>query len=242
MKTLEKIQEHYFIKELQKDIVQYFSGKSFNVGDIELKETDFDELEYFIHRVGFYTMYFLVLCRQLEYGIKFLSNFNYEIKSDYNRIDHLRYNIENYIIRFHSLSDRLLQVINSVFHLTIDECEVDASIIMTNLRVARTNVPSKYRSFKSIINKLNPYRNIILHRHSYLEKELKKLELFYQIGNPDTKIKSYRSQQLKNYVKKKTDEFRKNNEDVFLTIPNIFNALLIEYRKQRKKLELITGR
>jgi hypothetical protein len=242
MTTLDKIEVHEFINELREDAERYLKDKHFDIGDVELKGDQFDELEYFIHNVGFYTTYFLVLCKQLEYGVKLFSNFKYDGKSNCKRIDHLRYNIENYIIRYHSLSDRLLQVINSVFHLTVDEDAVNYSVIMTNLKVARTSVPAKYRLFRKHIGRLNLERNIIVHRHSHLEKELHQLELIYQMGNPDVRMKSYRTKRLKDYVRKKTDEFTKDKADVFLTLPGLFDVLLVEYRKQRRKLKLITGR
>jgi len=246
MKTaLSNIETHELLKELAKDATQYLSDKEFEIFDIELPESiELDELEYYIHNVGFYTTYFIKWCKQLEMGVDFLSNFDYKYKSDFNRIDHLIYNIENYIIRFQSVSDRLLQTINSVFHLTIDEGNVSNNIIMTNLKVTRTSVPSKFSPIKKYLKILYDDRNTVVHRHSYLEKELRKFELFYHADNTivDDRIKYFRSKKLKDYLKDKKDCYNKYSQDLFKLVPDLFDELLIEYKKQRNKLIILTRR
>ncbi len=244
MKTsLTKIETHDFFKELNKDAVQYLGDREFEISDIELPENfKLDELQYYIHKVGFYTVYLIKWCKQLEIGVDLLSNYDYKAKSEFNRVDHLSYNIENYIIRFQSVSDRILQVINGVFHLTIDESNVSNKIIMSNLKVTRTNVPSKFNPIKKYLNKLYNDRNTIVHRHSYLEKELRKLELFYHKNNNDVdaRIKYYRSRKLKEYIKTKKECYIKYNQDLFELLPDLLDELLNEYRKQRDKLILLT--
>ena len=241
--TLTNIETHEFLKELFKDATQFLGDKEFEITDVELPESvDLDELQYYIHNVGFYTIYLIKWCKQLEIGVDLLSNFDYKTKSEYNRVDHLSYNIENYIIRFQSVSDRLLQVINSVFHLTIDEANVSNNIVMTNLKVARTSIPSKFSPIKKYLKKFYDDRNTIVHRHSYLEKELRTLELFYHENNADVdeRIKYFRSRKLKEYIKAKKERFDKYNQDLFKLLPDLFDDLLNEYRKQRDKLIILT--
>ena len=175
-----QIFDHELVKELSNDAYQYLSHVEFNITDIQLSESvELDEFEYYIHNTGFYLNYFLKLCRQLEMGVEFLTNYKYNNKSNFHRIDHLIYNIENYIIRYQSSLDRLLQLINCVFHLTIDEKNVSYSQVMSNIKVTRTTVPKVFTPIKSQIDKVSKSRNTIIHRHSYLEKDLRKLELLY---------------------------------------------------------------
>lgn len=244
MKTeLSKIETHKLRKELNKDATQYFVDKKFEIFDIELPESiELDELKYYIHNVGFYMTYFIKWCKQLEMGVDFLSNFEYKNKSGFNRVDHLTYNIENYIIRFQSVSDRLLQLINCVFHLTINEGNVNNNNVMTNLKVTRTSVPSKFNPIRKYLKKLYADRNTIVHRHSYLEIELRKLELFYHANNDnvDGQIKYFRSKKLKDYIKNKKDCFNNYNQGLFKLVPDLFDELLAEYKKKRNKLRILT--
>jgi hypothetical protein len=64
---LNEIENHLFITELFNDADKYFSNRKYSTYDIELKENEFDELEYYVHKVGFYTMYLITLCKQLSY-------------------------------------------------------------------------------------------------------------------------------------------------------------------------------
>ena len=146
------------------------------------------------------------------------------------------------MIRFQSVSDRLLQLINGVFHLTIHENDVSGTVIMNSLKVSRTSVQSKYSPIKKHLKKLYNERNTIIHRHSYLEKELRKLELFYESDKNkiDDRIKTFRTQKLKDYLKEKKDDFSNKNQKLFELIPDLFDELLIEYKKQRNRLIKIT--
>lgn len=241
------IEKHNFYSELIKDSNIYLVGKDENIKfeyyDIEVpKDIEFDELEYYVHNVGFYGNYFLKWLKQLDFAIDILSNYDYNKETKYNRIDHLTYNIENYIIRFQSVTDRLIQLINSVFHLTIHESNVNSNVVMSSLKVSRTSVPSKLSPIKKHLKKLYNERNTIIHRHSYLEKELRKLELFYDVDKDiiDNRIKNFRTQKLKDYIKEKREDYSENNEKLFELLPTLLDELLIEYKKQRNKLIKIT--
>ena len=211
MKTIELITNHKFYKRIIEDGNKIFEDKKFNITDIDLPDYKLNELEYYIHAVGFSLVNLMAWCKQLEYGIEFISNFNYKHTSSslsITRSDHLRYNIENYLIRFYSLNDRILQLINSVFHLCISEDQVNFKVILNNYKVSRTKVPSKCTPIKKFIDKFSKQRHAIIHKHSYLDKGLKKIELFYSIDldaskKKDADLKTYRSKKLKEYISEK---------------------------------------
>jgi len=239
MDTLTPIENHEFKIEQIQDAKCYLSDKKFSICDIAIpKCTKFDELEYYIHNVGFYTYYFIKLLKQLDFAVDFLSNYDYKPNLKYNRIDHLTYNIENYIIRYQSVLDRLLQLINSVFHLTVDENNVNNNVIMSNLKVKKSAIPSKFSPIKNQIRKFCYDRNTIIHKNSYLEKRLREFEYYYSDSNNniDNEVKAFRTRILKDYIKKNREKFLKNNQDLFKLIPDLFDELLIEYKKQREIL------
>ena len=97
-----------------------------------------DEYEYYIHRVGFAYVNLAYFCDQLDFAIEYLSMYDYRRprkKDGPNRINYLTDNIENYLIRLQSIQDRLLQLINNVYHLCNDEEKVTYDIITSNVKV-----------------------------------------------------------------------------------------------------------
>jgi hypothetical protein len=79
MECLKKIREHQFIKYLFEDSKLIAKDKNFKVSDIALpSDVNFEEWEYHIHNVGFYTVHLLYLCSQLYSAIEFLSNYSYQ--------------------------------------------------------------------------------------------------------------------------------------------------------------------
>jgi hypothetical protein len=241
-KLLTNIENHAFVIENSKDAIRYLGDKEIDFSDIVISEdVIFDELEYYVHKVGFHLSYLIKWCKQLKIGIEFLSNFEYKNNVEYNRIDHLSYNIENYIIRFQSVSDRILQLINAVFHLAISDNNVTNNVVMSNLKVDRTKVPLKYKPIKKYLKLFYNDRNTIVHRHSYLEIELKKLELFYHPNNDDIdeRSKLFRANKLKEYIKDKKDYFNECNQGLFKLLPDLFQELLIEYKRKKEDLTIL---
>ncbi len=244
MKEIQKIREHGFVKELYGDAELYLKNKKFEISDIELENPDFDEFEYFIHAVGFSYNYFFKWCQQLEFSVEFLSNYNYGKNQSYNRADHLVYNVENYIIRYQSILDRLLQLINSTFHLCISEVEVTHAVVMSNYKVSRTNIPQTFKPIKKLFRNLYEDRNTLIHRHSYLEKELRRIEIFYTVDLDlsESELKRYRARKISEYITSKKKEYQGNNDKLFKLIPALFDELLKVYVKERNKLKLICQR
>jgi len=202
------------------------------------------EYEYYIHNTGFFFFHMIQLCYQLNYAVELLTNFNYSSKNKVTRDQHLIYNIENYIIRLTSLDDRLLQLVNAVFHLTIDEKNVNERSILTNLKVSRTDFSFLYKEFKKQNSKYIGERNTIIHRHSYLDQKLRKIEVLYESHvlfklnkiNIE-KAKFIRKDIITRYVKEfKSDFFNANTECITKLIP-ILDFLYEHYLKTKIKLK-----
>jgi len=214
-----------------------------NLSDIELvKDPDFSEFEYYIHNTGFYSVHLLELCKQLENALELFSNFNYS-KKEISRGDHITYNIENYIIRLSSLTDRILQTINAVFHLGIDEKDVNERVITRNIKVSRTETKKHFNEFKKTLNGYSSERNTIVHRHSYLDNQLRRIQMFYHLDfskrllDDKPYFKYFRKKELTDFIKEKKEEFNKTNESCFESMIPIFNDLNSQYEKMKIKLK-----
>lgn len=241
---LEKLEQHILSKTLLEDAELISKNRDINIFDVELKDTNFDEHEYYIHNTGFFFFHMIQLCYQLNYAVELLTNFNYSSKNKVTRDQHLIYNIENYIIRLTSLDDRLLQLVNAVFHLAIDEKNVNERSILTNLKVSRTDFSFLYKEFKKQNSKYIGERNTIIHRHSYLDKKIRKIEVLYESHvlfklnkiNIE-KAKFIRKDIITRYVKEfKSDFFNANTECITTLLP-ILDFLYEHYLKTKIKLK-----
>ena len=146
--TTDNLISHNFFQQLLKDTEPFL--KDAKIADVELLNTDVIlEIEYYIQNVAFYAIHLFELCNQLERAINLLSNFRFNSKNEISRGDHLSYNVENYIIRLTSLTDRILQTINAVFHLGINEKDINERVIINNLKVTMTLLPVSFNQKNS---------------------------------------------------------------------------------------------
>lgn len=210
------------------------------------EEIELDEYQYYIHKVGFYMTHTIVWCKQLNLSIEFLSNFDYSKKISASRADHLIYNIENYLIRLNSAYDRVLQLVNAVFHLCISEENVGHSVIVSNYKVQhRPQIQSAIKRVQKYLKDYSQVRHTLIHKHSYMDVKLRKIELFYlnnlnNFRKDDSlkkELKQYRANYLRDYIAEKKDEFSTINSGLFERLNNLFNLLLEEYERQKKILE-----
>lgn len=235
---LTNLQNHSFISTILND-THKFSLKTD-------EQTVIPEHEYYVRKTVFYALHLLELCEQLNNAIELLSNFNYSKSIKVTRIEHLKYNIENYIIRLTSISDRLLQLINATFHTGTSEKVVSERTVVTNVKVDRTGINQHYKELNKTIRAYVEDRNAIVHRHTILNKQLDQFHLFYheeltqeyiELGKYDeASYKQLRKKILSDFVSNKKDEFKEINKKCFTSILPIFDLLQIEYTKQTKAL------
>lgn len=241
---LKNLENHIFLKTLLEDAELISQKIDVNIFDLELTDTNFTEYEYYIHNTGFFFFHMIQLLQQLNFAIELLTNFNYSTKNRVTRDQHLIYNVENYIIRLTSLNDRLLQLVNAVFHLTIDEKNVNERNILTNLKVSRTDFSISYKEFKKENLKYVGERNTIVHKHSYLNEKLRKIEILYEsnflfgLNKIDIeKTKFVRKDIITRYIKEiKSDFNNANNECINKLIP-VLDFLYQHYLKMKNTLK-----
>lgn len=233
MSGFSKLDDNAFLLSVLKDGEEAFSEIKIDRLATEIPEDiELTEYQYYVHKVGFYLVHTISWCKQLDLAIDLLSNFDYS-KKNASRADHLIYNIENYLIRIKSVHDRILQLVNAVFHLCINEANVNHGVIVSNYKVQHR--PEIHRSVKNISKYLNEHeqiRHTLIHRHSLIDKNLKKIELFYLNNfehiDDEEKVKVYkyvRSEHLKRYISDKKKEFSLINSSLFKLIDELFILL-----------------
>lgn len=234
---------HNFFQQLLKDVEPFL--KDAKKTEVELINEDvIPELDYYIQNTAFYANHLFHLCNQLERAIELLSNFRFNSKNGISRGEHLTYNVENYIIRLTSLTDRILQTINAVFHLGINEKDINERVIINNLKVSMTSLPTSFNEIRKVLQSYITERNVIVHRHSHIKKELFQIELFYNTelskrmleSDKGENLKYVRTQTLTRYLSKTKKEFTQINKMCFEKLLLIFDDLDEQYSSMKLKL------
>ncbi|MES1933856.1 hypothetical protein T35B1_14684 [Salinisphaera shabanensis T35B1] len=204
-----------------------------------------DEQQYYIQKVGFFLAHSLTWYKQLDLAIEFLSNFDYSKNIGATRADHLIYNLENYLIRVNSAYDRVLQLVNAVFHLCISEENVGHAVVVSNYKVQhRPEIVSKIKAVKKFLADYAQARHTLIHKHSWLDAKMRRLELFYMHdldALSDDKewkkrLRYVRSQYLRDFISEKKDEFNQLNEALAVKVSDLFAELGGEYQRQVRAL------
>ena len=218
---------------------------------LDVDSEDIDEYQFYVMRVGYSLAHLITWIEQLEHAVYYLSDFSYSKEAKIkgvSRSHHLLYNVENYLIRLQSIYDRALQLTNKVFHLLIEESNISHSVIVSNLKVSRTKISSLLKSLQRSIKAQARERHEIVHRNSYQDPQLRRLELFYMFdedtwkdepGKPSFQGLSHmRSQLLKQVVAEKKKEFSDINESLFEKVDLLLLGLHEQYNKESLRLKL----
>ena len=243
---LSSLSNHPFPQALIADGEHAFKGISFDAKAISLpKDLELDEYQFYLHNVGFYLFHTLAWCKQLDLAIEFLSVFDYSKRLTATRADHLIFNIENYIIRLTSVHDRALQLVNAVFHLCINEEHVAHGLVISNYKVVhRPEIVAKIKAVKRCLDEYAQSRHTLIHKHSFLDVDLKKVERLYMTDLSRSKaskeqvknLQSFRARYLGNFIQKKKTEFTAINSKLSTHMEALLTALQGEYERQKEKL------
>ena len=246
MTKLSELSKHEFFQEVFEDAAKLLPEFDVKPYATEVPENVvFDEQQYYIQKVGFFLAHTLAWCRQLDLAIEFLSNFDYSKKFTANRADHTIYNLENYLIRINSTNDRVLQLVNAVFHLGVSEEFVGHSVIISNVKVQhRPEIVCKVKAIRNFLKEYAQARHTLIHKHSYQDANMRKLELFYMndldsLDEEDewkSHLKTYRARYLKEFLGQKKDEFKNINNGLGEKLNSLFIELAQEYKRQIIKL------
>lgn len=247
--TYTSVHEHPFVQAILAESVEV--GRT--VGFDPVRDDDYpplDELQFYVVRVGYAMAHTLTWVEQLHQAVLFIGDFGYGRRlrdEGVNRSHHLIFNVENYLVRLQSIYDRLLQLTNAVFHLCISDELVSHSLIVSNLHVARTKVPGLLKAVRKTIQGKAEDRNAIVHKHSYMDPKLRRLEILYmhteETWQPKRsemtfkKLCHVRSQQMREVTSTKKAEFRAINASLVNSLLPLLTELHLQYEARKKRLE-----
>lgn len=226
------------------------------IGSIALVKAEFsrepDEYKFFVIEVGHTLAHLLSSCEQMMQAVIFLSAFSPTKKMKTHgitRSHHLQYNIENYLIRTQSIYDRILKLVNAVFHLGIAPHDCRHDTIARNLHVKVTDVPAKLQKLKKLLEKYRQDRNVVIHHESYQEDELRKIEMFHLLLSkqdeaelPDHDMFQMVARDLtRKFLQRKCEEFEQFNEAVSRAMVSLFDSLESKYKELQELLYKKSG-
>jgi hypothetical protein len=247
--AFEDLYHHPLFKTVTKDGIDAQRALGLGFMD-ELDElTSVDELQFYVMRVGFSLSHTLGWVEQLHQAVHFMTDFGYGKKAQdlgIKRPAHLLYNIENYLIRLQSVYDRCLQLTNAVFHICISDELVGHSLIVSNLHVSRTPVPKLLKAVKKAIDDYAQDRHQLIHRHSHMDPDLRKIELLYmhskETWHGDSnftyeRLVTHRAERVRTFTTQRKTSFLKINAALVSTLGPLLDELLLQYNRQKFRLE-----
>lgn len=253
MTRLQDLQNHKFVaRQLHEAMTVFSEVHGSEVPSLDSEEAELpDEYQFYFLRVGNRIGNLITWCKQLDYSLLYISNFPASKamqKAGVNRHTHLAYHIENYIIRIESLYDRVLQLIDAIFHLTNDPSACTHDVITSNLKVKRTDIPSALKPLKKLLREYRFERNTIIHHESYQDKSLRRLELYSLVTENDQDIDeqlannlpSLRKEAARDVIKEKKKEFSALNGELAIVLSNILDKLEPHYDREKQRLQQCT--
>ena len=102
-----------------------------------------DEHEFYMWRVGSALAALLSASDRLNHSVLFLSAYRQTKalqEARITRTDHLIFGIENFIIRTQVIYDRVLRLVDAVFHLMNDEQMLSHELVIRNIRIRHSAI------------------------------------------------------------------------------------------------------
>lgn len=210
-----------------------------------------DEHEFYVLGVGQAIVDVIYCSQQLEHAVELLGDFSYSAKlraRNIQRRHHLEYNIENYLIRTQILYERILQLVNRVFHLLNPPGNCRDVTVLKNIKVARTKIPGVIGSIRKKIRHYADQRNLIVHHESHKEDDLRRLGMLSLVPSlPDEPnrfaswVKADQQRLCRRILAEKRAEFTSFNESVVCAMLPLFDVLGEVYDDERARLTRIVG-
>jgi hypothetical protein len=210
---------------------------------------DPDEHEFYLIGVGHQMAEVLSCCQQLAHIPIFLTNYSETrkmVRAGVTRHSAIVYHIENYVIRTQSLLDRMLKLVDAVFHLTNDPRNCRFDVILQNVKVQVSDLPDSIKAFRKLLGRYSRVRNEVAHEHSLKDEALRRLDLLYLVERwesispkeRDSNVRDLISENILEILMTRRREFLAFNKEIGSSIAGIFDKLAPYYSREEKSLRL----
>lgn len=213
-----------------------------------------DEHEYFVLRVGNTLSQLLTCCEQLEHGLHFIANYRETDamkKAGITRAGHLRYNVENYLIRSQVLYDRALRLADAVFHLRNGEAQCTHATIVNNVKVAHTGVPKALKSLRKVLARFVEARHEIIHRGTFQDEELERIEMITILEQESEgesldqalrNLPEVRKEWTRALISSRKRRYRRFNSTAFQAVSDLLDELSDQFDQENRRMAQLHGK
>ena len=253
--ALDKIRDHAFVQRAMFSAVDIQKS----LGDraptkIQPKYSrDPDEHEFFLLGVGHCIAELLTCCEHLEAIPFYISNYRETPsmrKAGINRHKHIVYHIEGHLVRTQAVFDRILKLVDAVFHLLNAPQNCRETVVLKNLKVKRTRVPTALKRLDKLLSPYAASRNEVVHHHAFKDDRLRVLEMFHIVADmkassADAQRRDYsdiRKELTEAIIREKKKEFLKFNLQLAQAIIAVLDTLEPHYDREERGLRLRLGK
>jgi hypothetical protein len=163
-----------------------------------------------------------------------------------NRHSQIVYHVENYVIRTQSLLDRVLKLVDAVFHLLNDPRNCRYDVVIKNVKVQVSDLPESIKDLRTLLSRYSAVRSEVVHQHSIKEDRLRALDLFFLTERwervyPNPKHPSVGGlvkEVTQEVLREKKNEFIEFNTEIAVAISRIFDKLMPYYSREEHALRL----
>jgi hypothetical protein len=210
---------------------------------------DPDEHEFFLLRAASCLVEVLNCCHQLNQIPLYLGSHRQTPamkKAAINRNSLIVYHVENYIIRTQSLLDRVLKLVDAVFHLLNDPRNCRFDVVVKNVKVEVSDVPESIKSLRKLLGRYSAVRSEVIHQHSIKEDDLRILDLYFLLERWEeisprqnrSNVSKLAQDMTQEVLWKRKYEFSKFNRELAVAIAHIFEKLAPHYSREEQALRL----
>jgi hypothetical protein len=186
-------------------------------------------------------------CDQLYYPLAYLSGYRRRRTPHgtlITRADHVAYQIENFIIRLGTVSDRALKLVNIVVQTGNQPRDCGWSVVAKNAHVAPTTARNRLDALDEAVRPHRETRNRIVHQGRYSDELLRKWEIYFVLeketaSRSDPLISRYRvlyKTMADNDVKSRRKDLLALADRVSDRIARLLESLLPVVERTKKQL------
>jgi hypothetical protein len=250
MSKLGKIGEHPFARSVLKKGVAVDKSLGGSPSKVTPNyDRDPDEHEYFLIGVAISMAEVFSLCQQLDQIPILIGNHHQTPAMDkacINRHSLIVYHLENYIVRTQGLMDRVLKLVDSVFHLTNHPKNCRFDVVVQNVKVKVSDVHEPLKKLKTLLARYSGVRNEIVHHHSIKEDALRRLDMYFLLERWEEISPREKPIEFKDHIKDTISEilwFKKReliafNNEMAAAVSLILDKLAPYYEREELTLRL----
>jgi Cthe_2314-like HEPN len=244
--SLSVVRDHRFVGKVLLSAVAAQKGlrdKALIRVDAEYERVP-DEHEFYLVRIGKCLADLLTCCEHLDHIPLYIANYRETSamkRAGITRHKYIVLHIEDYLIRVGGLQDRCVKLIDAAFHLLNDSRNTTSQVVLKNIKVVRTEVPSRMKEIARLVQKYISARNEVVHHQAYTDNQLRTLEMYHIIKQRDEMARTQDREHIQEIIKEltaevirdKRKEFKDFNGKLAVVLPPLFPLWSLCMKRRR---------